>query len=101
VDQERPQHEKIRFRRDEITDLGTFPSACRVPPLGQASIGRGFRILARVFAGFAALVLLAAVAVYLVGVSGIGSERLRAGAHHPRWIELYRVAGHRRQPENR
>ncbi|MCZ8545228.1 DUF3971 domain-containing protein [Mesorhizobium qingshengii] len=80
MDQEQPQHEKIRFRRDEITDLGTFPSACRVPPLGQASIGRGFRILARVFAGFASLVLLAAVVVYLVGVSGVGSERLRAEA---------------------
>ncbi|QPC93461.1 DUF3971 domain-containing protein [Mesorhizobium sp. INR15] len=80
MDQEQPQHEKIRFRRDEITDLGAFPSACRVPPLGQAPIGRGFRILARVFAGFASLVLLAAVAVYLVGVSGVGSERLRAEA---------------------
>ncbi|PDQ17364.1 hypothetical protein CN311_30455 [Mesorhizobium sanjuanii] len=80
MDQEQPQHEKIRFRRDEITDLGAFPSACRVPPLGQASIGRGVRILARLFAGFAALVLLAAAAVYAVGVSGIGSERLRAEA---------------------
>lgn len=80
MDQEQPQHEKIRFRRDEITDLGTFPSACRVPPLGQARIGRGFRILARVFAGFASFVLLAAVVVYLVGVSGVGSERLRAEA---------------------
>jgi len=80
VDQEEPQHEKIRFRRDEITDLGTFPSACRVPPLGKARIGRGFRILARVFASFAALVLLAAAAVYVIGASGIGSERLRAEA---------------------
>ena len=67
MDQEEPQHEKIRFRRDEITDLGTFPSACRVPPLGKARIGRGFRILARLFGGIAALVLLAAAAVYLIG----------------------------------
>ncbi|MBZ9676773.1 DUF3971 domain-containing protein [Mesorhizobium sp. ES1-1] len=80
MDQEQPPHEKIRFRRDEITDLGSFPSACRVPPLGQASIGRGFRILARLFAGFASVVLLAAMTVYLIGVSGIGSERLRAEA---------------------
>jgi uncharacterized protein involved in outer membrane biogenesis len=80
VDQDQPQHEKIRFRRDEITDLETFPSACRVPPLGRARIGRGMRILARLFAGFATLVLLAAVAVYLIGVSGVGSERLRAEA---------------------
>lgn len=80
MDQEEPQHEKIRFRRDEITDLGTFPSACSVPPLGKARIGRGFRILARLFAGVAALVLLAAVAVYVIGATGIGSERLRAEA---------------------
>jgi len=80
VDQEQPQHEKIRFRRDEITDLGALPSACRVPPLGQASIGRGFRILSRVFAGVVALMLLAAMAVYLIGLSGIGSDRLRIEA---------------------
>jgi len=89
VDQEQPQHEKIRFRRDEITDLGALPSACRVPPLGQASIGRGFRILSRVFAGVVSLVLLAAVVVYLVGASGIGSERLRAEAE----IAIERLAG--------
>lgn len=80
MDQEHPQHEKIRFRRDEITDLGALPSACRVPPLGQASIGRGFRILSRVFAGIVALVLLAATAVYLIGLSGIGADRLRIEA---------------------
>ncbi|WP_246693552.1 hypothetical protein, partial [Mesorhizobium sp. M8A.F.Ca.ET.161.01.1.1] len=61
-------------------DLGALPSACRVPPLGQASVGRGFRIVARLFAGAVALVLLAAVAIYLVGVSGIGSDRLRTEA---------------------
>ncbi|MBZ9852281.1 hypothetical protein LB566_00605 [Mesorhizobium sp. CA13] len=80
MDQEQPQHEKIRFRRDEITDLGALPSACRVPPLGQAAIGRGFRILSRLFAGAIALVALAAVAVYLIGVSGIGADRLRVEA---------------------
>ncbi|WP_214471776.1 DUF3971 domain-containing protein [Mesorhizobium sp. dw_380] len=89
MDQEQPQHEKIRFRRDEITDLGALPSACRVPPLGQASIDRGFRILSRVFAGVLSLVLLAAVIVYLVGVSGIGSERLRAEAE----IAIEKLAG--------
>ncbi|TIS77590.1 MAG: hypothetical protein E5W94_13170, partial [Mesorhizobium sp.] len=80
MDQEQPQHEKIRFRRDEITDLGAFPSACRVPPLGQASIGRGVRILARLFAGLVVLVLLATAAVYAIGMSGFGAERLRAEA---------------------
>lgn len=80
MDQEEPQHEKIKFRRDEITDLGKFPSACNVPPLGQARIGRGFRILTRLVAGFCAFVLLAAVAVYVIGASGFGTERLRAEA---------------------
>jgi hypothetical protein len=80
VDQEQPRHEKIKFRRDEITDLGAFPSACSTPPLGRASIGRGFRILARIAMGLAALFVLAAVAVYLIGASGIGAEKLRAEA---------------------
>ncbi|TGQ83763.1 hypothetical protein EN850_03190 [Mesorhizobium sp. M8A.F.Ca.ET.207.01.1.1] len=80
MDQEQPQHEKIRFRRDEITDLGALPSACRVPPLGQAAIGRGVRILSRLFAGLVAFMLLVAVAVYLIGLSGIGSDRLRVEA---------------------
>jgi hypothetical protein len=57
-----------------------MPSACRIPPLGQAAIGRGFRILARIGVGLAVLVALAAAAVYLVGISGVGSERLRAEA---------------------
>ena len=80
MDQEEPQHEKIRFRRDEITDLGALPSACSVPPLGRASIRRRFRIVGRVFAGLCALVLLAAAGVYVLGTSGIGTERLRAEA---------------------
>ncbi|MER8753003.1 hypothetical protein NKH57_27805 [Mesorhizobium sp. M1050] len=80
MDQEQPQHKKIRFRRGEITDLAAFPSACRVPPLGQARIGRGFRILSRLFASLVALALLAAVLVYLVGASGIGADRLRIEA---------------------
>ncbi|TGP96048.1 MULTISPECIES: DUF3971 domain-containing protein [unclassified Mesorhizobium] len=80
MDQEQPQHEKIRFRRDEITDLGALPSACRVPPLGQAAIGRGVRILSRLFAGLVAFMLLVAVTVYLIGLSGIGSDRLRVEA---------------------
>ncbi|WFP73869.1 DUF3971 domain-containing protein [Mesorhizobium sp. WSM4906] len=80
MDQEQPQHEKIRFRRDEITDLGMFPSACSVPPLGRASVRRRFRVIGRVFAGLCALVLLAAAGVYVLGTSGIGTERLRAEA---------------------
>ena len=80
MDQEQPQHEKIRFRRDEITDLGSFPSACVVPPLGRAPVRRRFRIIGRVFGGLCALMLLAAAGVYVLGTSGIGTERLRAEA---------------------
>ncbi|RWL87028.1 MAG: hypothetical protein EOR67_09550 [Mesorhizobium sp.] len=80
MDQEDPQHEKIRFRRDEITDLAKLPSACSVPPLGRAVVRRRFRVLGRVFAGLCALVLLAAAGVYVLGASGIGTERLRAEA---------------------
>ncbi|MDX8451642.1 DUF3971 domain-containing protein [Mesorhizobium sp. VK9D] len=80
MDQEEPQHEKIRFRRDEITDLAKLPSACGVPPLGRAAVRRRFRFLGRVFAGLCALVLLAAAGVYVLGASGIGTERLRAEA---------------------
>ncbi|CDX39453.1 conserved hypothetical protein [Mesorhizobium sp. ORS 3359] len=80
LDQEDPQHEKIRFRRDEITDLAKLPSACSVPPLGRAVVRRRFRVIGRVFAGLCALVLLAAAGVYVLGASGIGTERLRAEA---------------------
>ncbi|WP_027166435.1 DUF3971 domain-containing protein [Mesorhizobium sp. WSM3224] len=80
MDQEDPQHEKIRFRRDEITDLATLPSACSVPPLGRAAVRRRFRILGRVFAGLCAFMLLAAAGVYVLGASGIGTERLRTEA---------------------
>ena len=80
LDQEDPQHEKIRFRRDEITDLAKLPSACSVPPLGRAVVRRRFRVLGRVFAGLCALMLLAAAGVYVLGASGIGTERLRAEA---------------------
>ncbi|MGN6307759.1 MAG: AsmA family protein, partial [Mesorhizobium sp.] len=80
MDQELPRHEKIRFRRHEITNLGALPSACMVPPLGQAAIGRGFRILARTAFAAIMLAVVLALAVYAIGASGIGSERLRATA---------------------
>jgi len=80
VDQELPRHEKIRFRRHEITNLGALPSACTVPPLGQAAIGRGFRILARTAFAAIMLAVVLVLAVYAIGASGIGSERLRATA---------------------
>lgn len=89
MDQELPRHEKIKFRRDEITDLSSLPSACKVPPLGRAAIGRWTRVLARIAVGAGALVLLLAVSLYLLGVTGIGSERIRSAAERA----LERMAG--------
>ncbi len=59
-----------------------MPSACAVPPLGKAAFRRRARLLGRLALGAGALVLLLAACVYLIGVSGIGSERLRAEAEH-------------------
>lgn len=89
VVQEQRRHEKIKFRREEIADLSTMPSACPVPPLGRARIRRGRRILLKLVLAVACLFALLAAAVYLIDVSGIGSERLRETAE--RAIE--RVAG--------
>lgn len=80
MDQPNPQHEKIRFRRDEIADLGALPSACSAPPLGRSASGRAVRIALRLLVGTAALVLLLAIAVVAINWRGIGSESLRAEA---------------------
>jgi hypothetical protein len=80
VDNEHPQHEKIRFRRGEIADLGSLPSACQVPPLGRAKVGRRARILRRMLAALAAVTLLLVAAVYAFNWSGIGSARLQVEA---------------------
>jgi hypothetical protein len=80
VNQELPRHEKIRFRRDEIADLRTLPSANAVPPLGRARFRRGARLLTRVLFGVGVLIMLAVGGVYAIGASGIGSERLRQAA---------------------
>jgi len=80
LDKEPPRHEKIRFRRGEIADLGALPSACVVPPLGKAAIGRRARLLGRLALAAGGFVLLLALAVYALGASGIGAERLRTEA---------------------
>jgi hypothetical protein len=72
LNQER--HEKIKFRRDEIADLGAMPSSCTVPPLGRARFRRGRRILVRVVLAAACFIAILAVAIYAIGASGIGSE---------------------------
>ena len=80
MDQELPRHEKIRFRRDEIADLRALPSANAVPPLGRAKFRRGARLLSRFLFGVGVLVAAAVVAIYAIGATGIGSERLRQAA---------------------
>lgn len=84
VDQEVPRHEKIRFRRDEITDLGTMPSAAgQELSRPRTSVRRraGHCVLAAV-AVVGSLVLLAIIAIEAIGYSGIGQDRLRAEAEH-------------------
>jgi hypothetical protein len=91
VKHEPPRHEKIRFRRDEITDLATLPSAgAEVKPTRQRRLPkRAGAIILRIAGGAAALVLLVFLAIYAIGVSGIGSERLRIAAEQA----LEEVAG--------
>lgn len=84
VDQEVPRHEKIRFRRDEITDLGAMPSAAgQELPRPRISVRRraGHCVLAAV-AVLGSLVLLAIIAIEALSYSGFGQDRLRAEAEH-------------------
>jgi hypothetical protein len=80
VDKQLPQHEKIRFRRTEIVDLGALPSAGCAPPLGRASLRRRARWLKRFLASVAILAVLLCVAVYGIGASGVGTARLQQEA---------------------
>ncbi|MEW9836617.1 AsmA-like C-terminal region-containing protein [Mesorhizobium marinum] len=81
MEHETPPHEKIRFRRNEITDLARFPSAePGARPARQWLPKRFGRMLLRVAAGTAVLIAVVLLAVYALGVSGIGSERLRVAA---------------------
>lgn len=80
-----PQHQRIRFRRDEIADLDALPSA-RIAERGVAaprsrrawpSAGRRLAIFASaaVFLFFAL-----AAALYGIGATGFAQERMRAAA---------------------
>jgi hypothetical protein len=82
VDHELRKHEKIRFRRDEIADLGAFPSAegqdLRPP---KPSLIRRTANTCTVGVAVAVTILgLIAGLVYVAGVSGLGSDRLRLEA---------------------
>lgn len=82
MEQELPRHEKVRFRREEITGLHTFPSA-----IGQ-DLWTPRRPVHRRALGFCAGALAAVVAIlafvvgalYFVGISGISSDSLRGEA---------------------
>ena len=90
VEHELPRHEKIKFRRGEITDLASLPSAGTEPETARNWLPQRARtILLRIAGGAAALVLLALLAIYALGASGIGSERLRVAAEQA----LEQVAG--------
>lgn len=82
MDQEVARHEKIRFRRQEITNLHAFPSAAGLDQrlLRPSLARRATRFALKAAAGLLVLMLVAATAVYVVGAAGVGSERLRVAA---------------------
>jgi hypothetical protein len=96
VEQEEPRHEKIRFRRDEITDLASLPSAVSDgdpppprerkpqsksgPRLKLRIPGRVLKVGGGIVGGILALLLVAIGGLYAVGLTGVGSERLRTAA---------------------
>jgi len=77
-----PKHEKIRFRRHEIADLGTFPSAAS-PDLRKGRRRLRARVT-KIAAGSVACTLAAfclfIALLYFVGLSGIGTAPLRTEA---------------------
>lgn len=86
------KHEKVRFRRDEICDLGAFPSAVgkQVPRVARKPVlGRAMRTAAKSIAGLLMVFAAIVAAAYGLGASGIGTERLRVEAE----AALRRVAG--------
>ena len=85
-------HQKIRFRRHDIASLKTFPSAEGQDDLmaGQRPLGR--RLLRGAVAALVAVVVLFAVAaggLLFLGLTGVGSDRLRREAE----AAIHRFAG--------
>ena len=79
MDQKISKHEKIRFRRNEINALGSFPSAA-----GQEHFAKRSRAARWVLRGAAAtatlltsLALIAGICVYVLATTGISTEKLR------------------------
>lgn len=82
MQQDLPRHEKIRFRRNEITDLASLPSAVETakPAKRRRQPRRLLRILGGVVGGVLVLLVLAVAALHAVGLSGVGSDRMREAA---------------------
>lgn len=82
MERDSPRHEKIRFRRDEITDLATLPSCAGLDPdlFKRSRWSRARRAALAILAGVGSLIALAVAGVIIVSVFGIGSERLRLEA---------------------
>lgn len=79
MDHEIPRHEKIRFRREEIADLGSLPSAAdpSAEPRRKRSISRVCVKTLGVGATFLGLIV---GALFVLGQTGIGTEKLRVEA---------------------
>ena len=112
VDQEHPQHEKIKFRRDEIADLGALPSACRFRrSAGHGSAAARWHPVAAGLAGVWRCCWRPPSSVVLARASapsGLRAEaetrhretgrrrcpcRGRSGAHHARQVEFPGASG--------
>lgn len=90
MENESSRPEKVKFRRDEITDLASFPSAVVDPVPVRAGKGRRVGIIAYwTLAGLLALILVSVGVLHTVGIPGVGSERLRLVAE----AQLRQVAG--------
>ncbi|HEV7415602.1 MAG TPA: hypothetical protein VGN98_05565, partial [Tianweitania sediminis] len=84
MEQERRAHKKIRFRRDEIVNLGSMPSAAP-PSVTLGSPGplrkrRRFHRAGMLFGACVALFLLIGFLVAGIGLPSLGTERLRLQA---------------------
>ena len=82
MDQKIKKHEKIRFRRHEISALGTFPSAAgqdHFKPRGRMS-GWALRGAAAVATLLTSIAIIVAGCAYLLATTGISTERLRSEA---------------------
>ncbi|APH71973.1 YhdP family protein [Aquibium oceanicum] len=76
------RHERVRFRRDEITALEKYPSAHTMEPRRPSRRGAGAwaRRIAMSLLGLVLLCVVGLGTLYLAGTAGLGSERLKREA---------------------